>query len=769
MEHKSLWRQHLIVTTLITLFIGLLGYVSITLRIQTLTYEKYLEVSKEMRGEAATLIAEKKEAMLYIALTLANDTSIRDALIHNRPEVLDLHRFVERLSAHTSIDHIQFHVVGADARSFYRSWTTKKGDDLSSVRKDLVALLQEPRAGSLVSVGIYDITFKAMVPIYHEEKLIGVIEAISKTGALIQKIRALGMDAVLIVDERYTPQLTYPFTDTFIANYYVATADANPKIMSTLHVRQLKRFINHEPFITLKQLALLGTTYTLFDVANDPMAYLLLFKPIPSINFENIGRDRYQLGLIFLILYIVAIALYYYIYILRESSIIQKMNVQLESMVEEKTQTLQYLAHYDTLTMLPNRLLFIDRLNQGIKHAKRYKTTLYLLFLDLDRFKEVNDSFGHDAGDELLRVIAQRLKGCLREEDTVARLGGDEFTILLAGVAINEVHTILTKILGAIAQPVAINALPTYTTFSIGISHYPDDGTNAELLLRNADTAMYRAKELGKNRFQFYDPNMTRCTLERFQKDSRIRSALEHNELEPFFQPQIDARSGKVVGAEALIRWRDPKEGLIAPALFIPLAEETGFITVLDSFMMQSTLERCTRLLQEGQFEGTLSLNLSVKQLEKPGFVDELRSYLYTTTFPAHLLELEVTESQLMKNPESAITLLKEIKSLGVSIAVDDFGTGYSSLSYLKKLPIDKLKIDRSFIVDLPHDSEDAAIVRAIIALAKSLKLELIAEGVENEAQQAFLLQEGCSVIQGYMYAKPLCYEEFAAYLATSA
>lgn len=766
MDHQSLWRQHLIVTTLITLFIVVLGYVSITLRTQTLTQEKYLEVSKEMRGEAATLIAEKKEAMLYIALTLANDTSIRDALIHNRPEALDLHRFVERLGAHTSIDHIQFHVVGADARSFYRSWTTKKGDDLSGVRKDLIAMLQEPRAASLVSVGIFDITFKAMVPIYHDEKLIGVIEAISKTGALIHKIRALGMDAVLIVDKRYTPQLTYPFTNTFVADYYVATADANPEIMSLLQARQLERFIGNEMFITLKQLALLGTTYTLFDVANDPMSYLLLFKPISSINFENIDRDRHQLGLIFLILYIVAIALYYYIYILRESAIIQKMNVQLESMVEEKTQTLQYLAHYDTLTMLPNRLLFIDRLNQGIKHAKRYKTPLYLLFLDLDRFKEVNDSFGHDAGDELLRIIAQRLKACLREEDTVARLGGDEFTILLAGVAINEVHTILTKILDVISQPISINTLPTYTTFSIGISRYPDDGTNAELLLRNADTAMYRAKELGKNRFQFYDPNMTRCTLERFQKDSRIRSALEHNELEPFFQPQIDTHGGKVIGAEALIRWRDPQEGLIAPALFIPLAEETGFITTLDSFMLRAALEHCSQLLQKHLFDGSLSLNLSVKQLEKAGFVDELRSHLHATAFPPNRLELEVTESQLMKNPESAITLLKEIKQLGVSIAVDDFGTGYSSLSYLKKLPIDKLKIDRSFITDLPHDAEDVAIVRAIIALAKSLKLELIAEGVENEAQQVFLLEEGCNVIQGYLYAKPLCYGDFVRYLS---
>ena len=443
----------------------------------------------------------------------------------------------------------------------------------------------------------------------------------------------------------------------------------------------------------------------------------------------------------------------------------EKLNIELEEKVNDKTKTLKHQAHYDSLTALPNRLLFSDRLAQSIKHASRHKTTLSLLFLDLDRFKEVNDSLGHEVGDKLLQIVSIRLKACIREEDTIARQGGDEFTILLGDIETNDLIKLANKLISTIQEPFRINHHELYVTLSIGISNFPEDGTSSNVLLRNADTAMYKTKELGKNGYQFYNSMMTEQTLERLELDRNIRKAIERHEFQAYYQPQVDLLHKKVVGMETLIRWHHPELGTISPVQFIPLAEETGLIIPIDQWMMQESVKTLSKWQEEGIDTGKLSINLSIKQLENKDFITHLKSLLDKTGCDPKKLEFEITESQIMKNPESSITVLNHVKELGITIAIDDFGTGYSSLSYLKRLPIDKLKIDRSFIKDLPSDEEDATIVRTIIALAKSLKLDLIAEGVETQEQKEFLIKEGCHKIQGYLYSKPIPEDEYKAFL----
>jgi len=410
-------------------------------------------------------------------------------------------------------------------------------------------------------------------------------------------------------------------------------------------------------------------------------------------------------------------------------------------------------------------MLFLDRLEQNIRYAKRHNTHVSVFFLDLDRFKEINDTFGHEAGDRLLQHITQRLKTCVREYDTIARLGGDEFTIIIEGANNKQLVSIIQKIIYKMKAPIQINGYTMHTTFSIGVSSYPEDGDTTEILLRNADTAMYKAKDKGRNTYEFYNESMTEQVLKRVRLETDLRQAIEHGDFQAFYQPKLNALTNKVIGMEALIRWEHKTMGMIPPDEFIPLAEEIGLIAKIDEWMMRHTLNRANQWYQEGLFLGKLSLNISMIQLEDDNFIDKVKKIISQTDFNPESLELEITESQIMKNPESTISILNKIKALGITISIDDFGTGYSSLSYLKRLPIDRLKIDKSFVQDIPDDEDDTAIIRAIISLAQSLKLKIIAEGVETVEQKDFLVESGCENIQGYFYSKPLPEDEFRDFL----
>lgn len=427
----------------------------------------------------------------------------------------------------------------------------------------------------------------------------------------------------------------------------------------------------------------------------------------------------------------------------------------------EIQEMLDYQAHHDQLTGLPNRTLFLDRLFQSIKQNKRNQTKLALLFIDLDNFKQINDSLGHDAGDEVLKIIAKRLLAKIRDSDTLARLGGDEFTLILNDIIDDEtVVDIVENLLHVTQEVMEIASQQFYVTLSVGISIYPNDGESVEDLLKNADAAMYKSKESGRNTYQYYTQEMTQKAMRRIKIEADLRKAIENEEFLVYYQPQVEASTGAIIGMEALVRWNHPQNGLISPIDFIPLAEETGFIIEIDKYVMKRAIKQVFEWRKEGLYNGKLSLNLSTVMLECDTFVEGIQTLLREMEFDSTWLELEITEGHIMKNPQKSINKLHQISQLGISIAIDDFGTGYSSLAYLKKLPVSKLKIDKSFVDGLPLDEDDAAITRTIIDLAKNLKLDLIAEGVENVAQKDFLLQNSCSKIQGYFYSKPLCVED---------
>jgi len=442
---------------------------------------------------------------------------------------------------------------------------------------------------------------------------------------------------------------------------------------------------------------------------------------------------------------------------------------QTQLLLEEQTQKLKYLAHHDTLTDLPNRALFKDRLEQTIVSAKRNNEKFALFFIDLDQFKKINDSLGHHIGDEVLIETAKRIKSVLREEDTLARLGGDEFTIIIKNFKnIQAISTISQKIIDIMKEPINITIHNLYVTSSIGISIYPDDAKNDLNLVKYADAAMYKAKDEGRNNYQFYSSNMTALAFEHVVMESSLRIAIKEEQFIVYFQPQYDANTDKIIGMEALVRWDHPSLGLVPPSNFIPIAEESGLIVEIDRIVMKKAMAHFSLWQSKGLNPGKLSLNLAMKQLNQDDFLEQLQKSMNAVKFRPEWLELEVTEGQVMNNPETSIEKLNKINNVGIDIAIDDFGTGYSSLSYLKKLPLDKLKIDQSFIRDIPSDEDDMAITKAIIALGKSLNLKLIAEGVETVEQRDFIKENGCDYIQGYFYSRPLPPNEMEELLETN-
>jgi diguanylate cyclase (GGDEF)-like protein/PAS domain S-box-containing protein len=434
----------------------------------------------------------------------------------------------------------------------------------------------------------------------------------------------------------------------------------------------------------------------------------------------------------------------------------------LENMLHEQKEVMSHLAHHDVLTKLPNRILLNERLSKAIETAKQEDKKFAVLFIDLDHFKEINDSLGHDTGDEVLKEVAYRVKSLMGEYDTLARLGGDEFTVIMDDIKqISDVSAMAQNILDSLCEPVVVGENYFYLSCSIGISLYPDDGTTVQDLLKYADAAMYKAKEEGRSNFIFYSSEMTVLAFEKVLMEVNLRKALTNSEFEVYYQPQVNADKNTIIGMEALVRWNHPELGLVSPAKFIPIAESSGLIVKLDRYVMKSAIYQLKEWYDRGYNPGILALNLSMQQLKEKDFLDFTKALLKESGCQANWLEFEVTESHIMTNTKEAIEILTQLSKLGSMIAIDDFGTGYSSLSYLKRLPIDKLKIDRSFVYALPDEEEDVAIAHAVIALAKSLKLDIIAEGVENKRQKDFLVENGCENIQGYYFSRALKKEFF--------
>ncbi|MCG6965561.1 MAG: EAL domain-containing protein [Chromatiaceae bacterium] len=437
------------------------------------------------------------------------------------------------------------------------------------------------------------------------------------------------------------------------------------------------------------------------------------------------------------------------------------------SQIKESQQKLAHLAHHDSLTNLPNRMMFNERLQHCLDRAARREERVAVIFVDLDNFKHVNDSLGHVCGDQLLIEVAELLTSALRLDDTVARIGGDEFTILIEEVdQRGNLVAVIEKLIEAFDRDFRIGDATVRVTPSLGISISPDDGRDAITLMRNADTAMYRAKSLGRNTYQFYTEELTRLAFERMRIDSALRSAIARGEFALMYQPQFDLETQQIVGIEALARWHNAELGHVSPEQFIPIAEDNGLILPLGEWILEEACRQARTWEDAGLLHGTLAVNISGVQVRRGDLVAVVRRVLEQTGLPAGRLELEVTESFIMGESEHAIMTLKRLRGLGVTLAVDDFGTGYSSLSYLKSLPIHRLKIDKSFIRDIPEDPNDMAITRAVIALAKSLNLDLVAEGVETDVQRRFLVAEGCPLGQGYLFHRPMSGDEMQRILA---
>ena len=436
------------------------------------------------------------------------------------------------------------------------------------------------------------------------------------------------------------------------------------------------------------------------------------------------------------------------------------------------------LAYYDPLTGLPNRLLFTEQLHQAIHHAERNHQQVAIMFVDLDHFKRVNDTLGHGAGDELLRVVSGRLSASLRCQDAVsrldnevegssiARLGGDEFIVMLSGMhRPSDAASVARRLVDALAEPVVVGGTEIFVGSSVGIAMYPNDGVDIDTLLMNADTAMYRAKDAGRGGFQFYDRWMNARALDRLMMESQLRRAMDRSEFVLHYQPRVDVVSGRIVGAEALIRWQHPEKGLVQPLDFIPLVEDTGLVIPIGEWAIGEVCRQIAAWQAEGITPVSVAVNLAATHLRERRLPELVQREMQANGLPPGMLEIEVTESILLVEPEMSLLTAERLNEMGVHLSIDDFGTGYSSLSYLKRLPIHALKIDRSFVRDLAHDPDDAAIITAIIAMAHSLKLKVVAEGVETEAQLAFLRARQCDEYQGFLMSRPMVASAFGEML----
>lgn len=447
----------------------------------------------------------------------------------------------------------------------------------------------------------------------------------------------------------------------------------------------------------------------------------------------------------------------------RLMSIVSGAAAQLGLLIQRKRAEarLNFLAHYDGLTGLPNRSLLTDRLTQTIIEAARHKRLVGVVCLDIDRFKNINDSLGHEIGDQLLKSVAERLTGTLRKGDTVARLSGDEYAVVLADMAqSDDAARLARKLVNIFAEPFHVCGSEIYVTVSLGVALFPNDDREASALLGNADIAMYRAKQAGGNCYQFYSVDMTTRASEALSLENDLRRAVERNELVLHYQPLVDATTAQVVAVEALVRWMHPKRGMIPPMQFIPLAEESGLIVPIGEWVLRSACRQCKRWRMNGHPKLRVAVNLSARQFAQDGLDGLVIGVLREVELEASALELELTESMIMHSSQEALAVMQRLADYGVTFSIDDFGTGYSNLSYLKRFPVDILKVDRSFVKDIPHNTDDTAIADAIITMAHSLGMHVVAEGVENEQQSSFLRTHGCDTMQGFYFSKPLPVDE---------
>lgn len=658
---------------------------------------------------------------------------------------------------------LQLHFLNPkNVTTFRMHKPSKFGDDLTDFKYSFKHTNETRKPMSGLEKGKTEASYRDVRPLYNKEGLyLGIVdvgfapEIIQKNLQSLSHIHSHFIMKKSIFDER-----AWHRNDN--KNDYVPSVESDQYVEFYLHSKLyddtlVKRLINSNREAIKNSMskeiefsldanidnqALIATFLPLKNMKNEQIAYLVSYTQSNSL--YKMQQDFFIINAI-LIAIITLISLLYY------------KNKRHNQVLNGERDKYYKLSLYDTLTSLPNRTLLFNRAKEAIVKAKRNHTQFALMFLDLDNFKRINDSYGHEEGDRVLLHIASKIEGLLKDECTLARFGGDEFIVILEDLeGTEDILNISERIIHQLQEPIEINSTKNYLGASIGISLYPDDATDINDLIKYADTAMYKAKQFGRNGAEFYSADMSHELMQRVKLEDEIREGIKKEEFVVYYQAQIDAKTESLVGMEALVRWQHPQRGLLSPFEFIPIAEENGLIIELDQLVMKKAMLQFSLWLEKGYNPGTLALNLSVKQLQGKDFILILKQLIEETHMKCEHLELEVTESQVMTNPEAAIKVLNEISQLGIELAIDDFGTGYSSLSYLKKLPINKLKIDKSFVDGLPIDEEDVSITQAIIALAKSLNLRVLAEGVETKEQREFLLQHECDTIQGYYYSRPI-------------
>jgi len=872
----------------------------LNIRTQSLVHEKYLDIADEIQTTTKSYIDAKSESILFIALSLANDQSYIDAIKQSKLKDFGLESFAKKLNTNTKYKNIWIQVSDLNGISIYRSWTQKRGDDLTKIRKDMAEMVKEPKIKSTISTGIFDMTFKAMVPMFDKQKYMGTIEVIAKFNSIAIQLLNIGFEPVIMVDKSYKKQIKKPFTKMFVGDYYIANLNASQQNMKYIKKYGIEKILkNKNEYIIDPQNNKFITLYKQKDVNGKDMGYFVLFHPLDKIDLGYITLFH-NATLLFIFLLIIGLFLILLLInskhrkektelenrllsqeVEKKSSELEEQHIFLQSIInainesimvidreynvllandyarkfsnesliansehpkcyevshhinepcngdkhpcplvetfnksqsvrmihrhitpqgeehyieltttplfnhegeiyaivemghditehlknqkllEKQKNELDYQAHYDSLTLLPNRVLFLDRLKKAISSAQRYKNQIALLFIDLDHFKEINDSLGHEAGDFILQETATRLQSKIRKSDTVSRLGGDEFTIILEGMHnINEVISLVQIILINLQKPYLYESNRLYSGASIGISIYPENGDTPQELLRNADAAMYKAKDNGRNTYSFYTHSMTQKAYERVVLETNLRDAIKNKEFEVYYQPQIDLDSKSLIGFEALVRWIDADGSIISPLKFIPIAEQTGLIIDIGKIILERTFAQTLKWQKENRGFKKIAINISTKQLKDPEFLPTVKELLEKTQCDPRWIEFEITESFFIDDIEEAISILNTINAMNITISLDDFGTGFSSLSYLKRLPISKLKIDKSFIDDILTDEEDKVITRSIIDLAKNMNIKVIAEGVETKEQEQFLQINHCELAQGYLYSKPIPADE---------
>ncbi|MCF6340732.1 MAG: EAL domain-containing protein [Sulfurimonas sp.] len=646
------------------------------------------------------------------------------------------------------------HFYTKDTHSFLRLHKLDEhGDNLCTSHPLILKVNQSKKFQTALKAEKYGFSYKTIFPVFKDGEHIGTFEFGVDIKYLMSKITSMNFFTPVFIatKEAIKPiygynKITNKYSSSFTNEYSFINFQSNTKNHISIKEIINDKIITQKSYIATKNSKkyLVFRAYNLKDYNENLIGYFIFVDDM----------DYYMKTIVFVRWISISITLLLAIIIvLLMSKLIRRYTFELR----KQKNSFNYQAHHDALTGLPNRVLFNDRLNRAIVKSKRKNTNFALFFIDLDRFKHINDSLGHTIGDEVLKIISKRFKKIIRRNDTISRLGGDEFTVLAEDLREKTDASLLAKkLLDILSKPIIIKGHTLYISSSIGISLYPKDDTNADNLLKYADAAMYKAKDEGKNNFQYYSSDMTELAYQKVIMESSIRKALKDEEFVVYFQPQINAKTNKLVGMEALVRWQHSNGELIYPDKFIPIANETGLIIELDRWVMKESMKQVKLWYSQGLNPGVLALNLAMKQIHEYDFISIIEKMIKEIEYKPEWLEFEITEGEIMNKPENAIKVLQALNELGIKLAIDDFGTGYSSLLYLKQLPISKLKIDKSFVQDIPDNEEDVGITRAVIALSKSLRLSIIAEGVETKEQKDFLVENGCENIQGYFYARPM-------------